>query len=453
LFFLDVWPSKLYIQLDNCWRENKNKFVIGFAAWLVFAKVFKKVKISFLIKGHTHENVDRMFSLVSKRLHIDSPKTISQYQHSIRFAVDGVQLQMMNSIFDAKKFLEPYLSDMHNHTTPHHFVLFLDDSGQAMMRCKSYSFTKYSQPISVFHAEPPTTLSFQTAAVKPVNWEEKNNAFARCSSALTSAEQEEWRQWFETHQDSTPAANISSEILDALNAKVGVASRVVRPALPPPRLLPSITRAASSDRQDVLALVAPYIVGSSSSSTLEESTVPSESITEQAPVEWQTMLGDDDPPDVYVGPRREKQMWGNLEQDLEVGDMILILKEKVDQEEPWWMGKVMEIYKQQKKLLVQWYAKVAGNRPGTPVSWEIASWKEWYNVLTQEIFEKLSPEEQKKHKNKKGTKWMKSTETINLDPSIIFFYGFRLNSNNKIPKNAARNISLRMESEIPIRLI
>lgn len=41
-------PPKLYLQLDNCWRENKNKFVFAFLAMLVKLGVFKEV--SNLIK-------------------------------------------------------------------------------------------------------------------------------------------------------------------------------------------------------------------------------------------------------------------------------------------------------------------------------------------------------------------------------------------------------------------
>ena len=33
----------LYLQLDNCWKENKNKFLFGFCALLVNLKVLKKV--------------------------------------------------------------------------------------------------------------------------------------------------------------------------------------------------------------------------------------------------------------------------------------------------------------------------------------------------------------------------------------------------------------------------
>lgn len=40
---MDYIPGKLNLQMDNCWRENKNQFVIVFLALLVKRKVFRKV--------------------------------------------------------------------------------------------------------------------------------------------------------------------------------------------------------------------------------------------------------------------------------------------------------------------------------------------------------------------------------------------------------------------------
>lgn len=55
-------PPTLYLQLDNCWRENKNKYILGLSSLLVEEGIFRKVKISFLPKGHTHDDPDQMFS-------------------------------------------------------------------------------------------------------------------------------------------------------------------------------------------------------------------------------------------------------------------------------------------------------------------------------------------------------------------------------------------------------
>ncbi|XP_072028306.1 uncharacterized protein [Amphiura filiformis] len=69
---LEMYKEKLgrvlFLQLDNCFRENKNKFVLSLASMLVESNVFEEVIIHFLPVGHTHEDVDQMFSRISKAL-------------------------------------------------------------------------------------------------------------------------------------------------------------------------------------------------------------------------------------------------------------------------------------------------------------------------------------------------------------------------------------------------
>ena len=40
-------PPTLYLQLDNCSRENKNRYFLGFCALLVEKGVFKKVQVQY----------------------------------------------------------------------------------------------------------------------------------------------------------------------------------------------------------------------------------------------------------------------------------------------------------------------------------------------------------------------------------------------------------------------
>lgn len=58
----------LYVQLDNAGSENKNYAVMGMFALLVHFGVFDKIKVSFLPVGHTHEDVDQMFSCIARAL-------------------------------------------------------------------------------------------------------------------------------------------------------------------------------------------------------------------------------------------------------------------------------------------------------------------------------------------------------------------------------------------------
>jgi hypothetical protein len=55
-------PQCLYLQLDNCVGENKNRYVFAFLSLLVAKGIFKQVYVGFLMVGHTHEDVDAMFS-------------------------------------------------------------------------------------------------------------------------------------------------------------------------------------------------------------------------------------------------------------------------------------------------------------------------------------------------------------------------------------------------------
>jgi hypothetical protein len=48
-------PPTLYLHMDNCWRENKNRFFLAACNMLVTKGIFKKVKLSFLPVGHTHD--------------------------------------------------------------------------------------------------------------------------------------------------------------------------------------------------------------------------------------------------------------------------------------------------------------------------------------------------------------------------------------------------------------
>src|SRR5450759_2676719 len=69
---LNTWegelPPVLYVQLDNTSRENKNKYTMAYSNMLVEKKIFKKIKIGFLLVGHTHDQIYQMFSRFSTKL-------------------------------------------------------------------------------------------------------------------------------------------------------------------------------------------------------------------------------------------------------------------------------------------------------------------------------------------------------------------------------------------------
>jgi hypothetical protein len=54
-------PDVLYVQGDNTTREMKNQYFFGNCAMLVHRGVFRKIRVSFLPVGHTHEDIDQLF--------------------------------------------------------------------------------------------------------------------------------------------------------------------------------------------------------------------------------------------------------------------------------------------------------------------------------------------------------------------------------------------------------
>lgn len=55
-------PCKLYLQLDNTVKQCKNRYLMSFLAMLVEHGIFRECVVSFLPVGHTHEDIDQLFS-------------------------------------------------------------------------------------------------------------------------------------------------------------------------------------------------------------------------------------------------------------------------------------------------------------------------------------------------------------------------------------------------------
>ena len=114
-------PPVLRIQADNCGKENKNQYMFAFCATLVELEYFAKMYLSFLLVGHTHDDIDQRFSVISgtlKRQDIDSLRELLELikkgaSHTEAFATS----RHLEYIWDWKKFINPYL-----YTRPNTFV-------------------------------------------------------------------------------------------------------------------------------------------------------------------------------------------------------------------------------------------------------------------------------------------------------------------------------------------
>lgn len=92
-------PAKFYVQLDNCSRENKNKYVMAYFEMLVSVGVFESVEVGFLPVGHTHEDVDQSFSQTSSRLRVHNAITLRELHLQLRQTnKGGVEVQHLKRI-------------------------------------------------------------------------------------------------------------------------------------------------------------------------------------------------------------------------------------------------------------------------------------------------------------------------------------------------------------------
>ena len=77
-------PPKLFVQLDNCSRENKNRYLLSYFEMLIALGVFDSIEVGFLPVGHTHEDVDQAFSQTSSRLRVHNAITLTDLHRELK---------------------------------------------------------------------------------------------------------------------------------------------------------------------------------------------------------------------------------------------------------------------------------------------------------------------------------------------------------------------------------
>ena len=88
-------PPVLFIQADNCTRENKNRYLLSYLELLVRNGVFEEVHLCFLPIGHTHADIDQSFPSVSTRLRLEPAVT------------DIDLLNLLRNCYNPRAYAEP----------------------------------------------------------------------------------------------------------------------------------------------------------------------------------------------------------------------------------------------------------------------------------------------------------------------------------------------------------
>jgi hypothetical protein len=143
-------PPILHLQLDNA-SDNKSRLFLAFIAYLVQEGVFLKVKLTYLIVGHTHEDIDQYFSVISRYFKkvimsifsivgfLTALMSCFKTRGCIPRCVEQIRYYFDCSALDTD-FLDKKLADFDPSEKTgrkvHHFVFKRNDEGRAVMTYK-----------------------------------------------------------------------------------------------------------------------------------------------------------------------------------------------------------------------------------------------------------------------------------------------------------------------------
>ena len=216
-------PPVLYLQMDNCSRENKNQFVLGFLCWLVARRIFREIQMSFLPVGHTHVDIDQLFSRTSSALRSNDARSITELHSIVRNSYHPTPVcHHINKVAAFKEWMESI--NMHNSihgiTTPQHFRIYgVPGQKQAFVEVKSqahvewrpaignspWQFLKEDFPIlpAQFTFPPAIPKNFQETLQKE-NLIQLKRGLEACSNRLTDSQYKETLEYLTEMEEQDP---------------------------------------------------------------------------------------------------------------------------------------------------------------------------------------------------------------------------------------------------------
>jgi hypothetical protein len=137
-------PPVLHVQLDNCWKDNKCKFVKAFWSMLTAKRIFTEVHVSYLLVGHTHDDIDASFERWSIDLREHDYPTIPLL---MKFYMDMEKVPvipyMIEELPDWRAFVSEHIHNGNDkligHTKAQQFKFYVRDDGWHVMQYKVLS--------------------------------------------------------------------------------------------------------------------------------------------------------------------------------------------------------------------------------------------------------------------------------------------------------------------------
>ena len=95
-----VLPPVLLIQADNCGRENKNQYMVGFLGWLIEQGYFCEARMYFLVVGHTHCIADQHFSRIHAKIQGGDFLTLEEMMYYVQKMFEEYEIRVQEQVTD-----------------------------------------------------------------------------------------------------------------------------------------------------------------------------------------------------------------------------------------------------------------------------------------------------------------------------------------------------------------
>ena len=410
-------PPVLYVQLDNTARENKNSTVFGYLSMLVKQGVFRKVKVNFLLVGHTHDHIDQMFSTFSRQLSRYDAFTLPKLFEVICDAyTPRPNVIHLKEIYDFKRYIADggegnvkVLAQLNNISFNHVFLIKKNIiSGCILLHAKQYSSSPQWEPEGgcQFLLHMPTVTIVYGAKQMPIETKKEFN------SDLVD---EQRNFWMQALQDKRKHIDNAKKYAGPQDTSWWDLFFIDQQGI------------IDNSFSGVWPLQLPF--------TWTVHHTPSSQSPTRAPNAELDNLLHPQQRDIYVGPRMTKAAearWQGNTQEIKVGMLIATPADDNDLGHQFWIGKVLDVvmheyHNQLKSIKVHWYNTKCKNA--------------FTGKYTLEMME--CPTSRGSRKRKRN---MRNTTTLDMQEVDIIVYDFTLTKAGRLRKSTIDIIKEKLPS-------
>lgn len=398
-------PPTLLLSFDNTSAENKNRYMLGMCAYLVGARIFEKVKLTFQLVGHTHNEVDGLFGSIASRFKSHEVRTPDELIESVKSANRTIKHAFwVYGSWGYRAFISPHLLKVSGFKYVHCFKFKLGVDGEPRLWWKTHTGEKEWRPqnkdgLLILKEGTCQYLDLSTIELVKAKWTEntaledicrgENSLRDRFRSYLDNQQYESWSRF--------------EEKIKAYCEDPDLYKRELHEAEPEPiaalKQLASQMFGISHSERDVLPPPAD-------DDSLDEQSSILRSIREKNRRNNEIVTGSSKRPSLAAGSEIP-----------DVGSYVFINPDD-ETEEDWsttpWMGKVVAVKEAERTFSFQWMESSSRGRTGT-----------WTPLF-------LKPD--RKGKRKTAGPWIEKDFSF----ETILVYNIKLTKSGKLAKSSVR---------------